>query len=196
MATAAGTGTVLECAGPATSGLAAAATAELGPDAAGWARGTRGPVALVRPAGPVRVPGEVPVPAQGQAPVIVDVAWDPGTVLAGTGWLAELLRRPGPLVVVVPATVPGLRRLELSLHQLRHALPTVALVGARHRDRAVNAALDAVTTGLHLTADRVVPVLWDARLATRGLDSTPIPPRLLHAADRLLQAALPGRTTP
>ena len=171
------------------AGLTAAATAELGRDPGGWVRGTRDAVLIERPADSLGGPHEVPHPRPrgDDALVVVDVAWELGTVLAGHGWLTDLLEDPGPVVVTAPATVPGLRRLDTALAMLAHAHPVVALLGPRRRalPRPVTSALTALCR-THDLAGRLVHVPADTRLRTRGVDSTPLPPALLRAATELL----------
>jgi hypothetical protein len=189
LGTAAGTAIVVECASPTAAGLTAAATAELGRDPGGWVRGTRGAVLLERPADSLGGPHEVPYPSPGDddALVVVDVAWELGTVLAGHGWLTDLLEDPGPVVVTAPATVPGLRRLDAALGMLEHAHPVVALVGSRRRGlpRPLTSAVTALCRTQDLTG-RVVHVPVDTRLRTRGVNSAPLPSALLRAATELL----------
>lgn len=189
LGTAAGSARVVECANPTAAGLTAAATAELGRDPGGWVRGTRDAVLIERPADSLGGPLEVPYPSPGDddALVVVDVAWGLGTVLAGHGWLTDLLEDPGPVVVTAPATVPGLRRLDAALGMLEHAHPVVALVGPRRRalPRPVTSALTALCR-IHDVTERLVHVPADTRLRTRGVDSTPLPPALLRAATELL----------
>jgi hypothetical protein len=189
LGTAAGSARVVECANPSAAGLTAAATAELGRDPGGWVRGTRGAVLIERPADTLGGPHEVPHPSPGDddALVVVDVAWELGTVLAGHGWLTDLLEDPGPVVVTAPATVPGLRRLDTALAMLEHAHPVVALMGPRRRTlpRPVTSTLTALCRTHDLTG-RLVHVPPDTRLRTRGVDSTPLPPALLRAATELL----------
>lgn len=189
LGTAAGSARVVECASPTAAGLTAAATAELGRVPGGWVRGTRGAVLLERPGDILGGPHEVPYPRPGDdAPlVVVDVAWELGMVLAGHGWLTDLLEGPGPVVVTAPATVPGLRRLDAALVTLNHAHPVVAIIGSRRRTlaRPVSSAMTALCRTHDLTG-RVVRVPADTRLRTRGVDSTPLPPALLRAATELL----------
>lgn len=189
LATAAGTARVVQCASPTAAGLTAAATAELGRDPGGWVRGTRDAVLLERPAEVLGGPHEVPHPRPGMGDglVVVDVAWELGTVLAGHGWLTDLLEGPGPVVLVAAPTVPGLRRLDTALGLLAHGHPVVALVGPRRRalPRPVASAMRALSRAHDLTG-RVVDVPADAHLRTCGVDSTPLPPGLLLAATELL----------
>lgn len=189
LGTAVGSARVVECANPTAAGLTAAATAELGRDPGGWVRGTRNAVLIERPADSLGGPHEVPHPSPGgdDALVVVDVAWELGTVLAGHGWLTDLLEDPGPVVVTAPATVPGLRRLDTALAMLEHAHPVVALMGPRSRalPRPVTSTLTALCRTHDLTG-RLVHVPPDTRLRTRGVDSTSLPPALLRAATELL----------
>jgi hypothetical protein len=189
LGTAAGTALVVECASPTAAGLTAAATAELGRDPGGWVRGTRDAVLLQRPADILGGPHEVPHPLPGDddALVVVDVAWELGSVLAGHGWLTDLLEAPGPVVVTAPATVPGLRRLDAALAMFERGHPVVALIGPRRRalHRPVSSALAALSR-THDLAGRVVHVPADTRLRTRGVDSAPLPAALLRAATELL----------
>ena len=189
LGTAAGSARVVECASPTAAGLSAAATAELGRDPGGWVRGTRDTVLIERPADTLGGAHEVPhpSPSDDDALVVVDVAWELGTVLAGHGWLTDLLEDPGPVVVAAPATIPGLRRLDAALGMLDHAHPVVALIGPRRRGlpRPVSSALTALCRAHDLTG-RIVYVPADTRLRTHGVDSTPLPPALLRAATELL----------
>ena len=189
LGTAAETARVVECSTPTAAGLTAAATAELGRDPGGWVRGTRDAVLIERPADTLGGPHEVPHPSPGgdDALVVVDVAWELGSVLAGHGWLTDLLEDPGPAVVTSPATVPGLRRLDTALAMLDPAHPVVALVGPRRRalPRPVTSALAALSR-THGLNGRVVHVPVDTRLRTRGVDSAPLPSALLRAATELL----------
>ncbi|KGN41033.1 hypothetical protein [Knoellia aerolata] len=189
LATAAETARVVECASPTAAGLSAAATAELGRDPDGWVRGARDAVLIERPADVLGGPHEVPHPrpSEHNGLMVVDVAWELGTVLAGHGWLTDLLEGPGPVVLTAPATVPGLRRLDAALGLLAHARPVVALLGPRRRalPRHIASALAALSRS-HDLAGRVVEVPADTRLRTCGVDSTPLPQGLLRAATELL----------
>ena len=93
LATAAGEARVVECASATASGLAAAPTAELGRDASGWLRGTRGPVSIERSGEVLASAGEVPLPLPAPAAglTVVDLAWELAAVLSGDGWLTDLL---------------------------------------------------------------------------------------------------------
>ena len=191
LATAAGAGRVVECAAPAASGLSAAATAELGADASGWARGARDAVLIERVAAPLSSPGEVPVPSaphEGPAVTVVDVGWGLPHVLAGPSWLNDLMQRAPVVVVTTSATIPGLRRLEAALTLLRPAqLVVAAVLGPPRRKwpRGVDASAGPATRAL-IRAGRLVQVPPDPGLAVRGLDTTALPGPLLAAAADLL----------
>ena len=89
-------------------------------------------------------PHEVPTPTPGQRCdlLVVDVAWELGAVLAGHGWLTDLLETtPAPVVVTASATVPGLRRLETALDLLRPSPP------GRGAGRAVRAVAPTAGQG-------------------------------------------------
>ena len=202
LATAAGESRVVECAPAPASGLAAAPTAELGRDASGWLRGTRGPVSIERAAEVLASAGEVPLPLPAPAAglTVVDLAWEVAAVLWGDGWLTDLLTTGRPLVVAATASVPGLRRLEVALELLGrrlapHARTVVALAGPARRalPRPVAAALDALDRTRDLTG-RVVTVPVHPPLRTRGIDSTPLPAPLLRAAGDLLDLTTTARS--
>lgn len=115
---------VVELAGPHSSGLVAAASAELG-QTSGWLRGQRPGVVLERPAGDKG--GSVPLaPDRMLARTVVDLGVWP--VAGQPSWAAPLLNR-GPVVVAVRATVPGLRRLEVVLAELDVSRCVVAGLG-------------------------------------------------------------------
>jgi len=190
LATAAGASRLLECATSTAAGLTAAATAELGRDRTGWILGSRGPVRIERVGDALQGPDEVPTPPAGDGCdlLVVDVAWELGAVLAGHGWLTDLLDHNLAVVVVTAtATVPGLRRLDGALDLLHPTRPIVAMGGpaGRSHPRQVKAALTALAR-THDLADRVVDVPVDAHLRTCGVDSRPLPRSLLLAAEALL----------
>lgn len=195
LATAAGDARVIECCPATASGLAAATTAELGTSPRGWTLGRRGRVSIARTtevhltathltAADLPLPDE---PTTDPDLTVLDVGWDLGYVLATPGWLSDHLRRAGPVIVTTTATIPGLRRLETALTLLGPDRALVAVLGPTRRrwPRHLNAAL-----GPHATARdnagllTVIPT--DKHLATRGLDSTPLAPSLLRAAENLL----------
>lgn len=197
LATAAGHARLVDCAGPA-SALAGAATAELGHHHDGWVRGRRGQVLLERPAAPVATahPPTTPEDYIG-AMAVIDIAAPLETVLAGHSWVADLLRRPGPIVVTATTTVPGFRRLEQTLTLLRHrdVVVTTGSPSRRHRDRAAAHAWDQVCAA-HDLRGRVVTVPLDPRLHVHGIDSTPLPAGVLRTARHALSLTTATRKAP
>lgn len=186
---------VVECSGSvATSGLAAASNAELGLHVSGWLQGSRGRVILERASDMPAGPADIPVPSAGDEPVnvtVLDVAWELGRLLvAGPCWLAGQVTAANPVVVVATCTVPGLRRLESTL-ALLPATPTIAAVMGpppKRWPKAARHSLGPLTRTLEGTG-RLVCVPVNRRLAVTGLDPTPLPDSLLHAAENLAQLA-------
>jgi hypothetical protein len=180
---------VVECASASASGLAAASTAELGADGHGWVHGTRDHVQLDRADGVRPTPDAVPTPSRIDAPLVtvIDVGCQLEQLLAGHGWLASVLADAPTVVVVARATIPGLRRLESTLHLL-DADRTIAVVlgPARRRwPRPVTHSIGERTTVL-IDAGRLVEVPEDRTLALQGLTPEPLPAPLLTAAGVLL----------
>jgi hypothetical protein len=198
MATAAEpTSRVVECSSAAASGLAAASTAELGWGCSGWTRGTRGEVLLERTGDLLFGVDEVPVPSSPALPVeltVLDVGWELGQLLATPSWVADQVTRARTVVLVGPATVPGMRRLEGALASLPATPAVAAVVGPARRRWAGAAHFGAgpLTRALD-DAGRLVTVPTDRRLAVAGLDSTPLPGRLVAAATRVLRLVRPGQ---
>lgn len=188
---------------PATAtGLAACATAELGTSQDGWARGTRGDVVLEHRNEPCVFPQDLPLPRHWAAlagVTVLDVAAEPGQLFASGAWLAAAVREAVGVVVVTTATVPGLRRLENTLHLLgansiegdlgRHV---VAVLGPQRRrwPRQVAHSTGTLTAGLE-AAGHVVPVTRDPTLAVRGLDGADLPTGVLAAATQILRITQP-----
>jgi len=192
---------------PATAtGLAACATAELGTSGDGWARGTRGDVVLEHRSAPIGHPQDLPVPPQWAAlagVTVLDVAAEPGRMFASGAWLAAAVREARGVVVVTTATVPGLRRLENTLHLLgatgaegdlgRHV---VAVLGPPRRrwPREVAHSTGTLTAGLEAVG-HLVPVPHDPTLAVRGLDGTDLPAGVLAVAAQILRLTQPEALT-
>jgi hypothetical protein len=181
---------VIECCSADASSLAAASTAELGLHPSGWRQGKRDHVLLERPCEHLVHVDEVPapVPAETVAQLtILDIGWNPSQVL-GTGcWLNDSTQAADALVVVAPATVPGLRRLEAALELLGDERAVVALVGPRRKKwpKGVEHSAGPFTRRA-LEADRCVEIPEDRGLAVTGLDSRPIPAAVVDAARQLL----------
>ena len=195
VATAAGDARVIECATATASGLAAAATAELGHTSDGWSQGSRDQVLLERGTATVSGPGEVPLPTAPARPVgvsVLDVSWELSLLLAGSSWLSEQVRNAPTVIAVTSATVPGLRRLEGALDLLEGTDVVVGVVGPRRTrwPRGIAATLGRRTRELDLRG-RLVDIPTDSGLAARGLDSQPLPAALLSAAATLLRLASP-----
>lgn len=190
---------LIECAPLHASGLAGAATAELGTRPTGWRQGRRGTILLERTTTPALTPATVPAPGSEPsrpALTLVDVGWDPTLVLAQPGWLHDLVTGADQLVLVTPATVPGLRRLDgvlAALAQVRDTSRDVAAVIGPRRTRWPRPARHDL--GRHVMGpparrldetDRLTALPHDARLAATGLDTQPLPAPLVAAAGRLL----------
>ena len=197
LATAAGCpARVVECASASASGLVAASTAELGVDAAGWARGRRDTVIVERVGEVIWSVGEVPPPTGSVVEVtVLDVAWEAGQVVGAASWLADQVATgSGRVVVVASMTVPGMRRLEEALALLGEEDRVVAALAGpapgRRLARAVAGSTGPVTRHLD-RAGRCVRVAWDRRLAVTGVDSAALPQALLTSARRLLTIPLP-----
>ena len=198
IATVAGRARVLECCSATASGLAAAATAELGTTAAGWALARREEVALARAGGVLAGVGEVPAPPDPAAPVeltVLDVGWVLGQVMAAGGWVADTVNDARTVVAVTTATVPGLRRGENALTLLGSDRVVLAVVGpARRRwPRPLAGAVGPQAATVE-RAGRMVCVPVHGRLAIHGLDTTALPRSVLAAAATILGRA--GLGTP
>lgn len=180
---------VVECASASVSGLAAASAAELGADGHGWVHGTRDHVQLDRADGVRPHPDAVPHPASVATPVmtVVDVGCQLEQLLAGHGWLTGVLADAATVVVVARATVPGLRRLESTLHLLDADRTIAAVVGPpRRRWPRPMAHSVGDHTRVLIDAGRLVEIPEDRTLAVQGLTPEPLPAPLLTAAGVLL----------
>jgi len=181
---------VVECCSVTASSMAAASTAELGLHASGWRQGKRDHVLLERASEHLVHVDEVPAPIPpGTAAqlTILDVGWNPSQVLATGCWLNDATQAADAIVVVAPATVPGLRRLEAALELLGNERAVVALVGPRRKKwpKGVEHSAGPITRRA-LGAHRCVEIPEDRGLAATGLDSRPIPAPVVDAARQLL----------
>lgn len=108
---------VVDCAPAPSSGLAGAATAELGEDRDGWLTGRRDTLTIQRrhdqPDGPGKVPAPLPWRPGGVS--VIDTWWEPRQLLTGDGWLPDLARTCPRVLLVTRGTIPGMARLETSL---------------------------------------------------------------------------------
>lgn len=186
LATVAGRARVVECCGSVVSGLAYAASAELGTGPDGWTQGSRDEVIVQRRAEQIVSLSSLPVPADSQLPVsVVDCAWDPVRLLESSGWLGELARIVPRVVLVTRATVPGFRRLEVALEAVGEARAVVAVVGPKRWPRVVDQAAGMGMRRVQGDGRFVrVPVL--PALAISGLTPDPLPAALTRAAVALL----------
>jgi hypothetical protein len=194
---------VVECCSAPASGLASASTAELGEVSSGWRRGLRDgshrQILLERTAAPIPTAAAVPLPIDPDRPVTVtflDCSWGLDHLLVH-GWLAQLVSTAPVLVVAATATVPGLRRLEVTLDALKadHADQVhVGVRGPRRRKWAgsVAGSFGPATRSVDAHGG-LVEIPLDRHLATHGLTSAPLPQPLLSAAGQLLDR-LPAPT--
>lgn len=203
---------VVECCSATTSGLTAAATAELGVDAHGWRQGRREHVLLQRANTPLLAVDHVrpPTPAAPDTLTILDVGWE-ATQLAGSrGWLSDAVANADVLVFVTPATTAGMRRMAGAINLLTdptllarslgerlegrlggHGQPTTQVVlgvrgpSQRRWDRSLQheAGPDAARLFAH---GALVEIPHCRDVAVRGLDSRPVPSLLTSAARDVL----------
>jgi hypothetical protein len=173
---------LVENAHPRRSGLIAAASAELGTDAAGaWRRGSRDRVTIDRRVADVE-PGGWPVLPVGEDPTMTVL--DLGLPAPET--LARLAAdRTRTVVVVCRPTVPGVRLTEHVLSQLAEQPVVVAAVGPRRWSGEVTASLGPRLRALRAAA-RVVAVPPDRRLEVTGPTHCPLPKPVRTAARALL----------
>lgn len=183
---------VIECAPGACSGLAGAATAELGTLANGWVVGRREDLRILRRADQVSAPDDVPLPPAGEAGVtVVDCWWEVRQSVHAAGWLGDLLRSCGRVVLVTPASIPGFRRVEICLGMLGSPRCWVAVTGAPKRrseaplDRWVGPLTEQVRDD-----GRLVRFPFHPQLAVSGITSEPLPRPLQVAAADLLKGLL------
>lgn len=191
IATVAASARVVECCTVTATGLAAAATAELGRVDNGWIRGTRDSVTLERGTEVLLRVDEVPLPPTPLRPIhltVLDVGWELGQVLATPSWVGDHVHRAQTVVAVTSATVPGLRRLEGTLALLEGAHVVAAVVGPRRKKwaRGVEHTMGALTRGLERNG-RLVEIPEDRDLASHGLDTRPLPAGLTTATTHLLR---------
>ena len=143
-------------------------------------------------------------PTGAGALTVIDTGWDVGQLAASGSWVGHLIRTAPVVVVVARPTIPGFRRLEAALELLEHhdhahgldrgtAAPAtlVAVIGGRRKRWAKGVEHSAgPRTRAALREERVHEIPEDRQLGVTGLNSTPLPPALLAAADQLLREAL------
>ncbi|MBN1097727.1 hypothetical protein JKP76_17875 [Blastococcus sp. TML/C7B] len=175
---------LVETAHPRRSGLIAAASAELGTDAAGaWRRGSRDRVTIDRRVADV-APGGWPVLPINEEPAITVL--DLG--LPAPQDVARLAADRTRAVVVCRPTVPGVRLTEHVLSQLAEQPVVVAVVGPARWPQAVIANCGPQLRDLR-SRGQVVRVPIDRRLQTAGLTGDRLP-KGVEAAGRSLAVLL------
>lgn len=170
---------VVECAPAHRTGLAAAASAELGL-AGPWRRGTRADVLLERSAAATTDLDKIAPPQDSDGRyTVVDVGWDLTTVLASSSWLAAAVRAL-PTIVATVATAPGIRRLGTTLATFRAA--GVVVLGPAIKRWPEPARIELTRQLADLDErGRLVCLPYDRDLDARGLTAAPLPARLLNA---------------
>ena len=178
---------LLDGATPARSGLVAAALTEHGVDETGrWRVGTRGAVAVQRPAEQLATLADLPDPHAGppgaEAVSVVDTGWPLGQLLDEPGWMSRLVRAV-PLVVTGRASALGVRHVEATLAALHAAgasTVVVALIGPTRRGRIPARVSSIAGAGLTaaIQARRVVMLPDLPALAGAGIGAAELPRRL------------------
>ncbi|MFT4218097.1 MAG: hypothetical protein QM619_13075 [Micropruina sp.] len=192
LAAAAGGARVIECGPGACSGLAGAATAELGSVADGWVAGRRDELRILRRGDQVPAPEVVPPPPVGETGVtVVDCWWEVRQSLHAAGWLGDLLRVCPRVVLVTPASIPGFRRVEICLGLVGPARCWVAVTSAskRRRDASLGRWAGPLTAQVR-DQGRLVWFPFVPQLAVSGITSEPLPKALHGAAADLLKGLL------
>lgn len=192
LATVAGRARVVETCGGTASGLAYAASAELGVIDRGWLRGSRDGVLVERRSDAASWPERLPTPAHSDAQLtVVDCSWDIATVLTSAGWLGDLARTVESVVLVARATIPGLRALEASAALVGGDRAIAVTVGANRWPPPVEQSAGAVVRRLR-DEGRIVLVPEVRALAISGLTPDPLPVAITRSAEHLL-TLLEGR---
>ena len=182
---------LVETAHPHRSGLIAAASAELGTDAAGaWRRGSRDRVTIDRRVADVEPGGWPVLPISEESAVTV---LDLG--LAAPEDLARLAADRTRTVVVCRPTVPGVRLTEHVLSQLAEQPVVVAVVGPERWPVAVTANLGPQLRELR-SRGRVLRVPVDRRLQIAGLTGDRLPKAVTDAGRSLVELLMPAVPQP
>lgn len=190
----AGAGRVVECAPSGSSGLAGAATAELGEIGDGWIEGRReGTLVQRRRDNPDR-PDAIPVPLSGQpgGVTVVDCWWPFPQLLAGSGWLADLARGCPRIVLAARVSIPAMQQLEthLGLAGADRCWVVAAGVPSRRWPKPAEHAMGPLTRRLR-DEGRVVTLPHDPGLAVTGVTTEPLPRSFEPLAAQLLKGLLP-----
>lgn len=174
---------VIECAGGHQSGLVAASTAELGTVGEGhWVRGSREEIVFDRLAHD-HCSTPCPIPEdRAEAATVLDPGYRVMERRAGWQWKALCAN---PVVVVTSATVPALRRTEVTLKALAAVeveTVIVAVVGGRTRGKRRLTDYGPLMTQAERRGQTLaIPI--DRDLAYAGIDRKPISTQLLAAAE-------------
>jgi hypothetical protein len=171
------------------SGLVGVCDRELGVTEDGWQQGLRGELLVQRsPLTWSSTPGECPAPPAGGSAVL-DAGWDALSLHGASGWPAAALADPGtPLVLVAQCTVPSLRRLAVVLHAVQDDQRDIRVAITRLEHKRWPRDVPPPVALTHLQQAGHVTFIPDVRaLATRGLDSQPLPPAVLAAVKNLHQ---------
>ena len=193
LATSAGPARVVECAAGTVSGLAGAATAELGPSTDGWLQGSRGLVTIQRRRDKFTAVDQVPPPPESDNAglTVVDCPWELTQVLASNSWLGQLAAGCARVVLVTRATMPGLRRLENYLTLLGVNRCRVVVVGGPRRwPRTLANALGPAARQISVEG-RLFTVPEDPGLARDGITTDDLPAGFLPVGRELLKGLLP-----
>lgn len=178
---------LVETAHPRRSGLIAAASAELGTDAAGaWRRGSRDRVTIDRRVADVESCGWPVLPSSEEPAVTV---LDLG--LPAPENLAQLAADRARTVVVCRPTVPGMRLTEHVLSQLAEQPVVVAVVGPARWPQAVRAICGPRLRELR-SRGRVVRVPVDRRLQAAGLTGDRLPKAVADSGRSLAALLMPA----
>ncbi|TFV79411.1 hypothetical protein E4P39_01880 [Blastococcus sp. CT_GayMR19] len=182
---------LVETAHPRRSGLIAAASAELGTDAAGaWQRGSRDRVTIDRRVADVE-PCGWPFLQSSEEPAVTVL--DLG--LPAPEDLSRLAADRTRTVVVCRPTVPGMRLTEHVLSQLAEQPVVVAVVGPARWPQAVKATLGPRLRELR-SRGRVLRVPVDRRLQIAGLTGDRLPKAVTDAGRSLVELLMPAVPQP
>jgi hypothetical protein len=193
LATVAGRARVVDCAPGTSSGLAGAATAELGRSGDGWLQGSRDMVTIQRRRDRFTAVEQVPPPPEwgNDGFTFVDCPWELTQVLASNSWLAQLAASCPRVVLVTRATMPGLRRLENYLALLGADRCRAVAVGAPRRwPRTLTNALGHATRQVS-AGGQLFNLPDDPVLARDGITTADLPAGFLPVGLDLLKGLLP-----
>lgn len=187
VASCAGNARVVECCTVASSGLAAASSAELGVTTDGWVQGAREQVLIERRGDRVPALDLLPAPAPTSVPLtVLDCSWDLDLLVSSQGWLGELARTLPSIAVVTRPTIPGMRRLEAAVALLGEHRVHAVVVGVEKRwPRHVEQAMGTAARRLRAEG-RLTGVPTDPKLASDGVTPDPLPAAVLAAGSDLL----------